>query len=153
MKLNDHVQNLGARVTAIQVLAFLLLAVLGVRLYYLQIVKGAYYAERAENQRVRLIPIPAPRGAIFDRNGKILVDSRPTYNVVLSNEPLTKIDVNERVPDYARGLSMDRQFVIDRLNVIKKQNDFEAMVLKENATIQDITWVEAHSLEYPELRV
>ena len=45
-------------------------------------------SERAENQRVRLIPIPAPRGAILDRNGKLLVDSRPTYNVVLSNEPL-----------------------------------------------------------------
>jgi penicillin-binding protein 2 len=60
MKLNDHIQNLGARVAAVQVLAFILLAVLGVRLYYLQIVKGAYYAERAENQRVRLIPIPAP---------------------------------------------------------------------------------------------
>ena len=141
MKLNDYAQNLGIRVGAIQVIAFVLLTLLGVRLYYLQIVKGDYYEQKAENQRIRLIPIPAPRGAIFDRNGKILVDSRPTYNVVLSNEPLKKIDVNERVPDYARGLSMDRQFVIDRLNVIKKQNDFEAMVLKENATIQDITWV------------
>ena len=71
------------RVGTIQVLAFILLAILGVRLYYLQIIKGDYYSEKAENQRIRLIPIPAPRGAIFDRNGKILVDSRPTYNVVL----------------------------------------------------------------------
>jgi penicillin-binding protein 2 len=153
MKLNDYVQNLGARVTAIQVLAFLLLAVLGARLYYLQITKGAYYAERAENQRVRFIPIPAPRGAIFDRNGKILVDSRPTYNVVLSNEPLKKIDPLSRVDDYAGGLTLDRQFVLERLNLIKKQNDFETMVLKENASMQDIAWVEAHSVEFPELLV
>ena len=153
MKLNDHVQNLGARVGTIQVVAFLLLAVLGARLYYLQIVKGAYYAERAENQRVRLIPIPAPRGAIFDRNGKILVDSRPTYNVVLANEPLKKIDLSERVDDYAGGLGLERQFVVERLSLIKKQNDFETMVLKENATMQDIAWVESHSLEYPELLV
>ena len=153
MKINDYVQNLGARVTAIQVLAFLLLAVLGARLYYLQITKGAYYAERAENQRVRFIPIPAPRGAIFDRNGKILVDSRPTYNVVLSNEPLKKIDPLSRVDDYAAGLTLDRQFVLERLNLIKKQNDFETMVLKENASMQDIAWVEAHSVEFPELLV
>src|SRR5690348_16896674 len=153
MKLNDYVQNLGARVTAIQVLAFLLLAVLGARLYYLQIVKGAYYSERAENQRVRLIPIPAPRGAIFDRNGKILVDSRPTYNVVLANEPIKKIDLSTRVDDYSAGLTMDRQFVVERLNLIKKQNDFETMVLKENATMQDIAWVEAHSVEFPELLI
>ncbi len=153
MKLNDSVQNLGARVAAIQILAFILLALLGVRLYYLQITKGAYYAERAENQRVRLIPIPAPRGAIFDRNGKILVDSRPTYNVVLANEPIKKIDLATRVDDYAGGLTLERQFVVERLNLIKKQNDFETMVLKENATMQDIAWVESHNVEFPELLI
>jgi penicillin-binding protein 2 len=129
------------------------LAVLGARLYYLQIVRGTYFSERAENQRIRLIPIPAPRGAIFDRNGKILVDSRLTYNVVLSNELLKKIDVSERVADYAFGLGLERQFVIERLNIIRKQNDFETMVLKENATMPDIAWVESHSLEFPELRI
>src|SRR5215212_7378043 len=108
MKLNDHVQNLSIRVAVIHAVAFLLLSILGARLYYLQIVKGDYYSERAENQRIRLIPIPAPRGAILDRNGKILVDSRPTYNVVLSNEPIKKIDVNERVDDYASGLGIER---------------------------------------------
>lgn len=153
MKLNSHVQNLGARVGTIQVLAFVLLTLLGVRLYYLQIVKGEYYSERAESQRIRLIPIPAPRGAIFDRNGKLLVDSRPTYNVVLSNEGFKSININDRVDDYSRGLELDRQFVVERLNLIKKQNEFEALVLKENVGMKDITWVESHSLEFPELRV
>ena len=86
MKLYDHTQNLGIRVSTIQIIGFVLLTILGARLYYLQINKGEYYAEKAENQRIRLIPIPAPRGAILDRNGKILVDSRPTYNVTDSNE-------------------------------------------------------------------
>src|ERR1700712_2995277 len=106
MKLGDHIQNLGIRVGTIQVVAFVLLSLLGVRLYYLQIMKGDYYSERAENQRIRLIPIPAPRGAIFDRNGKVLVDSRPTYNVVLSNETIKKIDVSDRIDDYAQGLNL-----------------------------------------------
>ncbi len=153
MKLYDHTQNLDARVAAIHIFAFILLSILGARLYYLQLVKGDYYAEKAENQRVRLIPIPAPRGAIFDRNGKILVDSRSTFNITLANEPLKKIDISERVDEYAIGLSLERQFLIDRLKYIKNQNEFETMVLKENATIQDITWVESHALEFPELRV
>lgn len=153
MKIGDHVQNLSARVATIQVIAFILLTLLGVRLYYLQIMKGEYYSDRAESQRVRLIPIPAPRGGIFDRNGKLLVDSRPTYNIVLSNEPLKSINVNDRVDDYSAGLNIDRQFVVERLNLIKQQNEFEAMVLKENVGIQDISWVESHSLEFPELRV
>ena len=153
MKLNEHSQNVVLRIGTIQVIAFLLLSILGARLYYLQVVKGDYYSERAENQRIRHIPIPAPRGVIFDRNGKILVDSRPTYNVVLSNEPIKTIDVTSRVKDYARGLSIEEGFVVERLNLIKKQNEFETMVLKENATMQDITWVESHSLEFPELRI
>lgn len=153
MKLNEYTQNLNLRIAAIQIVVFLLLTVLGVRLYYLQIVQGDYWATRAENQRIRLIPIPAPRGAIFDRNGKILVDSRPTYNVVMSNEPLKKVDTSQRVPEYSEGLGLEPDFVVERLNLIKKQNDFEALVLKENATMQDIAWVESHSLEFPELRI
>lgn len=153
MKFNEQSQNLGARIVTIQIVAFAVLSLLGVRIYYLQIVQGDYWATRAENQRVRFIPIPAPRGAIFDRNGKILVDSRPTYNVVLSNEPLKKIDVSARADDYAKGLNLAPEFVVQRLDLIKKQNEFEAMVLKENATMPDIAWVEAHSTEFPELRV
>ncbi len=153
MKIYDHTQNLGIRVGTIQIIAFILLTILGARLYYLQLVKGEYYADKAENQRIRLIPIPAPRGAIFDRNGKILVDSRPTYNITLSNEPIKKIDVTDRLDDYARGLNVDRQYVIERLNYIKSQRGFDTLVLKENATIQDIARVEAHTMEYPELRV
>ncbi|MBA3785661.1 MAG: penicillin-binding protein 2 [Acidobacteria bacterium] len=153
MKLYDQAQNLGVRVGSIQVIAFVLLAILGARLYYLQVVKGDYYSDKAENQRIRLIPIPAPRGAIFDRQGKLLVDSRPTYNITLSNEPIKKIDISDRIEDYARGLNVDRQYLIERINLIKKQPGFETMVLKENATIQDITWVAAHESEYPELRI
>lgn len=154
MKLHDYSQNLPIRVATIQIIAFVILALLGARLYYLQVVRGAYFEDKAENQRIRLIPIPAPRGAILDRNGKILVDSRPTYNVTLSSEPNKKIEIDDqRVNDYARGLNVDREFISERLELIKKQNEFETLVLKENATIQDISWVESHSLEYPELRI
>ncbi len=153
MKLNEYTQNVPLRIITIQIVAFVLLAILGVRLYYLQIVQGQYWSDRAENQRVRFIPIPAPRGAILDRNGKILVDSRPTYNVVMSNEPLKKIDVSERIPEYSKGLNLEPDIVVERLNLIKKQNEFETLVLKESATMQDIAWVESHSLEFPELRI
>ncbi|HLM03356.1 MAG TPA: penicillin-binding protein 2 [Pyrinomonadaceae bacterium] len=153
MKLVDHSQNLPIRVSTIQIIAFILFALLGARLYYLQLVKGEYYADKAENQRVRYIPIPAPRGAILDRNGTLLVDSRPTYNVVLSHEPIKSVNVMERLDDYSRGLKVDRQYLLERLNMIKKQPEFEAMVIKEAATMEDIAWVDAHTLEFPELRV
>ncbi|HMO81202.1 MAG TPA: penicillin-binding protein 2 [Pyrinomonadaceae bacterium] len=154
MKLRDQAQNTGARIATIHIVAFILLTLLGVRLYDLQIVKGDYYEQRAENQRIRLISIPAPRGAIFDRNGTILVDSRPTFNVVISNEPMRKMDPeDDRIFEYAAGLNLEPQVISDRLKQLKGQNDFETLVLKDNASMQDIAWVEGHSLEYPELRI
>jgi len=153
MKVYDSSQNLSARIRLIQIGALLLLSILGIRLYFLQITKGDYYKKKAENQRVRLIPILAPRGAIFDRDGKILVDSRPTYNIAIANEAIKDLDLAGRFSVYSAALALDPQFLTERLNFIKKQHDFETLVLKENATIQDITWVEAHTLEYPELRI
>lgn len=153
MKFEDHSQNLFIRIGVIQVLVIVLLTILGIRLYYLQVVRGEYYSNRAENQRIRLIPIPAPRGGIFDRNGKILVDSRPIYNVTLANDMVKKINIEERADDYAFGLKLDPEYVRERLDLIKKQSEFESMVLKDNVTLDDISWVEAHSLEFPELRI
>ena len=68
MKFVDDSQNLRLRLRIVQVLALILLGMLAVRLYMLQIVNGARYAEIAENQRIRLLPIPAPRGVIFDHS-------------------------------------------------------------------------------------
>lgn len=153
MKLDDLSQNLPIRIGTIQIIAFILLSVLGARLYYLQIVRSEELMKKAENQRIRYIPIPAPRGAIFDRNGKLLVDSRSTYNVVLSHEPIKSMNPADRLDDYSEGLGLDRQYLLERLNVIKSRPEFETMVLKENATQADIVWVESHQIEFPELRV
>lgn len=153
MKLHDYSQNLAARVSTIQIIGFVLLAILGVRLYHLQINKGEYYRNRAENQRIRTIRIPAPRGAILDRNGALIVDSRSTYNVTISPEPMKASETGLRLDEYARGLGVDREYLEERMELIKRRPEYETMVLKENASLQDITWVETHALEYPELRI
>ncbi len=153
MKLDDLSQNLPIRLGTIQIIAFILLSVVGGRLYYLQITRGEEFVDRAYNQRIRTIPIPAPRGAIFDRNGRLLVDSGSTFNVVLSHEPIKGINPADRLDYYAEGLGLDRQYLLDRLNFIKKRPEFETLVIKENATQADIVWVESRQLEFPELRV
>lgn len=153
MQFEDQSQNTNLRILTIKIFGLILLTILGIRLYNLQVVKGDYYEEKARNQQIRRIPIPAPRGTIFDRNGKILVDSRPTYNVVIANETLKNIDTEERIQAYAEGLGLDNKFVNERINFLKKQPNFETMVLKESISPHDIAWVEAHEIEFPELRV
>jgi penicillin-binding protein 2 len=67
VKFEDTSQNLRTRLRVIQILVILLLSILALRLYVLQVVRGEFYAGIAENQRRRRLPIPAPRGVIFDR--------------------------------------------------------------------------------------
>ncbi|HRH46445.1 MAG TPA: penicillin-binding protein 2, partial [Pyrinomonadaceae bacterium] len=153
MQFEDNTQNLSFRILTIKIFGFILLTILGVRLYDLQIRKYEYYVEKARNQQIRRLIIPATRGTIFDRNGKILVDSHPTYNIVIANETLKKIATDERINAYANGLGLDNKFVSERIEFLKKQPNFEVMVLKENITSQDIAWVESHEIEFPELRI
>src|SRR3712207_379854 len=131
--------------------------VLGVRLYILQVVNGDYYAERAENQRIRLLRIPAPRGAIFDRHGKLLVDSRSTFNVILSREDVKGRDydalVKSLVEPLSEGLGVDQDILRERFEQSKSQAASEPVTIKEGVSHADIAWVEAHTLEFPMLSV
>src|SRR3984893_5114704 len=153
MKFEDTSQNLRARLSIVNIVAVLLLTVLGVRLYLLQVVWGKYYAALAHNQRVRLLPIPAPRGVIFDRNGKVLVDSRPIYDVILSREDVKDKDFRALVTPLAEGLGLDADILRDRFDQVSSLPAFESVPIKQDATPGDIGWVEAHRLEFPALRV
>ncbi|HEV8202879.1 MAG TPA: penicillin-binding protein 2 [Pyrinomonadaceae bacterium] len=153
MKFEDTSQNLRARLRFIQVLVVALLGVLSVRLYVLQVVRGERYAEIAENQRRRRLPIPAPRGVIFDREGRVIVDSRPIYNVILSREDVKDKDLSALIEPLAEGLSVDKDILRDYFDVVKTMPAFESIMVKQGATPGDIAWVESHNLEYPELRV
>jgi penicillin-binding protein 2 len=151
MKFEDTSQNLRARLRFIQALVVVMLGVLGVRLYILQVVRGERYAEIAENQRRRRLPIPAPRGVIFDREGRVIVDSRPIYNVILSREDVKDNKLASLTQPLAEGLVIDADLLKERFDQVTPA--FESIVVKQDATPNDIAWVEAHNLEFPELRV
>jgi penicillin-binding protein 2 len=153
MKFEDTSQNLRARLRFVQVLVVVMLGLLSVRLYILQVVRGERYAEIAENQRRRRLPIPAPRGVIFDRERRVLVDSRPIYNVILSREDVKGKDLNTLVEPLSEGLNVDKDILRDYFEVVKTMPAFESIQVKQDASPGDIAWVEAHNLEHPELRV
>ncbi len=151
MKFEDTSQNLRARLRFIQALVVIMLGVLGMRLYVLQVVRGERYAEIAENQRRRRLPIPAPRGVIFDREGRPIVDSKPIYNVILSREDVKDKSLASLTRPLADGLAIDADILKERFDQVTPA--FESILIKQDATPNDIAWVEAHNLEFPELRV
>jgi len=153
MKFVDDSQNLRIRLRLIQVLVLVMLGILCVRLYLLQIINHKKYADVAENQQQRQLPIPARRGRIFDRNGQLLVDSKPIYSIILSREDTTRIDRYSLIKPLSEGLKIDPEFLRERFDEVKNQPAFESILIKEGATQGDIVWVDAHQLELPALRV
>src|SRR6187431_718701 len=154
MKFEDSSQNLRGRIWLVQICVVLLLALLGVRLYYLQLVRGPYYAEIAQNQRIRLLPIPAPRGNILANDGKTaLANSSPIYNVILSREDLGTRELTSLTKPLAEALGIDGDILRDRFEQIGSQPAFESILVKQDVTPADIAWVMSHELEFPELRV
>ena len=154
MKFEDSSQNLRSRLWIVQSFVVLLLMLLGVRLYYLQLIRGQYYAEIAQNQRVRLLPIPAPRGNILASDGKTaLANSSPIYNVILSREDLRDRKLASLAKPLAEALNVDADILRDRFEQIGSQPAFESILVKQDVNAGDIAWVESHELEFPELRV
>jgi len=153
MKFVDDSQNLRTRLRIVQAIVVVLLSVLAIRLYVLQVVNGSKYADVAENQQRRLLPIPAARGVIFDREGRLLVDSRPIYSVILSREDTKSIDRNSLIQPLSQHLNIDPHILRERFDQVKSQPAFESILIKEEATQADIAWVEGHQLEFPALRV
>jgi penicillin-binding protein 2 len=141
MKFVDDSQNLRIRLRLIQVVVLVVLGLLGVRLYVLQVVNGSKYAEVAVNQRIRLLPIPAARGMIFDRDGKMLVDSRPIYSIILSREDTKSINRYSLIQPLSEGLDIDPQILRERFDQLKNQPAFESILIKEGANQADLAWV------------
>ena len=89
IRLKDHEKDarlVRNRVVVGAVAIMLLVCVLIARLYYLQIIQYDYHSTLSENNRVHVQPIPPTRGLIFDRNGVIVADNRPSFSLSMTRE-------------------------------------------------------------------
>jgi len=98
-----------------------------VRLWYLQIIHGEFFRDRSENNRLRTIYLPSPRGLIFDRNGELLVRNRPSFNIdlVVEDSP----DPKKTVEVLAEIVGEDPQLLFERLSKQTKRRRFEPKIL------------------------
>jgi len=89
IRLKDHEKDarlVRSRVVVGAVAILLLICVLIARLYYLQVIQYEYHSTLSENNRVHVQPIPPTRGLIFDRNGVIIADNRPSFSLSMTRE-------------------------------------------------------------------
>ncbi|MGO8788237.1 MAG: penicillin-binding transpeptidase domain-containing protein, partial [Terriglobia bacterium] len=116
----------------------------------IQIGQHRFYLEQAERNRVRNLPVIAPRGRILDREGRVLADNFPAFSVLLLRENASILSP-ERVGAVARGLSIDPVEVQRLMEHTARLPRFQPILLKQSATLDDIAFVESHRFEFPEL--
>src|SRR5262245_34057612 len=149
----DAIREGGFRLQFIYYIAILVFVVLIGRLWFLQVMSGEIFAERAEANHIRILPIPAPRGFILDRKGRPLVINRTSYNLVLSRKDVNDNDLDEITKVLVHDLKIDPDWLEKRFETARYEAKHESIVIKEGATHADAAWVESHQLEYPMIRL
>ena len=108
-----------SRLSALRMLAFAIFLILGARLYWMQVINHETYAKLAQQNRLRKLPVKAPRGRILDRNGVVLVDNRSSYSIVVSHEDVKVVE--KELELFATQLGLDRTHLTKRFEDAKSE--------------------------------
>ncbi len=152
MRQRDELDVLRWRVSFIGYVIALALLVLTFGFWNAQIVQSSYYQLKAEQNRIREIPLVAPRGRIYDRYHRILADNRPSYDIILIREN-SPHSVEQTAAMMSAGIGISREDLLDRINRKRREPKFRPIVLKEDVSVGDIAFVKAHHYELPEISV
>jgi len=149
VRIYEDLRVIQARLALLQSAIALMLALLGGFFWHLQVVRGKYFRDLAENNRNRSVPIAAPRGPLLDRKGRILVENRASFNVVVTPEHLEDADLT--ITRLARVLGMGEGQIRERL--ARREDPYRPVVIKEDAPAGDVAALEARHLELPDVSV
>jgi penicillin-binding protein 2 len=139
------------RLTVISYTIVGLMALLVLGFWKLQIIHSDLYAQLAERNRVRSIPIIAPRGAMLDRYGRVIVDNYPSFSVLLLRDDPQQVE--RLLPQIADGLSVTVDDLRQQLDAANSLPHFQPIVIKPEATPGDIAFIESHRADIPVLEM
>jgi len=128
-----------------------MIALLLLGFWKLQVIDSDQYGQMAERNRVRSIPIIAPRGRMLDRDGRVLVDNYPSFSVLLLRDDQAELDKN--LPAIADGLGLSLDDIKEQLGNTEKLPKFQPIVIKPEATPADVAFIESHRKDIPILEM
>ncbi|HKI11856.1 MAG TPA: penicillin-binding protein 2 [Candidatus Acidoferrum sp.] len=128
-----------------------MIALLLLGFWKLQVIDSDKYGQLAERNRVRSIPIIAPRGRMLDRDGRVLVDNYPSFSVLLLRDDSAAVDKN--LPTIAEGLGLSLDELKEQLNNTVNLPKFQPIVIKPEATPADVAFIESHRADVPLLEM
>ena len=108
--------------------------------WQLQIQNPEVYNERAERNRIKALPIVAPRGRILDREGRVIVDNQSSWSLILSRENL-KV---EHLHEIADGLHLDYNDLVAKVARYRRRPKYEPIIIKEQLSLAELAFVDSH---------
>ena len=132
---------------SLTVMMFAVLALVSVRLYYLQVLHHKDNVEMADRNRIRLQRVPAPRGLVFDRNHRPLVDTRPSFDAQIVPEDSDNLSLT--IERLARYTGADQ--IADKISDADQAGrpPYEPITVAERLGWQQVVALEAHQLDLP----
>src|SRR5271169_532648 len=137
------------RLTAAQYIILGLFLILAYGLWRLQVMQSDYYSLAAEKNRIRNVPVLAPRGKILDREGRTIVDNYPSFSALLLRD--SSRDLAADADLIGQGLHIDPNEVRTRIRRFASMPQYQPIFLKEDITPDELQFIEAHRNELPEL--
>jgi penicillin-binding protein 2 len=124
----------------------------GARLWYLQIIKGTELREFSEKNRIKEIKLMAPRGLIFDREGRILVENLAAYDAVILPQYIEDLERSTKALSEAIGVESDK--ILQKIQKRRKQmGPFAIVKVKENLSLDEVFRVQMLRIDYPGVEV
>jgi penicillin-binding protein 2 len=136
------------------VASYVIVGMIGVLLlgfWKLQVIDADKYSSLAERNRVRYIPVIAPRGRMLDRDGRVLVDNRPSFSVLLLRDDPAQVE--KHLAGISEGLGIPVEDLRDQLASTKNLPKFQPIIIKPDASAADIAFIESHRSDIPVLEM
>ena len=135
------------RLIGVLVVVLAAFAVLLARLLYLQVIEGKELRRLSEINSIRLQDLPAPRGLIFDRKGRMLVDNRPSFDLYIVLKDARPLDAT--LKKLSRFVNETPEALNTRIQNAKKKGAYKPILLKEDIGRDVLATVEVHKFELP----
>ena len=136
------------------IVSYVIVGIVGLLLlgfWKLQVIDADRYTLLAERNRIRTIPIIAPRGKMLDREGRVLVDNYPSFSVLLLRDDPEELERN--LATIAEGLSMPLEELQREVEAAGGLPKFHPLIVKPEASQADIAFIESHRADLPLLEM
>lgn len=142
---NDTIKKKIRLFAILVIFAFLCLSM---RIWYLQILKWQYLTGLSENNRVRMVSLPAYRGMIKDRNGETLVSIRPSFNLYITPEDAS--DSSSSLDFLQKKINFDREKLKASM---KREKSFKDVLIKADISREEVAFVEENNMRLPGIKI